>query len=78
MNISAKLPCYNKPLSPGARGVRSSQCHCFLNMAYSYAQMKTDSAMQRCDESYLHALQAAKDTGISILSLFFFFSSFPT
>lgn len=47
----------------GSHGVRSSQCHCFLNMAYSYAQMKTDSAMQRCDESYLHALQAAKDTG---------------
>ncbi|XP_067933065.1 uncharacterized protein [Watersipora subatra] len=47
----------------GSMGMRGSQSHCFLNMAFTYSQWQTDNNMDRCEEFYLHALQAAKDAG---------------
>ncbi|KAK3743119.1 hypothetical protein RRG08_063980 [Elysia crispata] len=39
---------------------RKSQGHCFINLGYAYSQLKD---LDKAGESFLHAVQAAKDCG---------------
>lgn len=60
--VRSMLASGSIPLLTGAEGLRSSQCHCFLNIAFSHSQLKTEADIEKSEEYYLHAVQAAKDT----------------
>lgn len=57
---SKKLGHVIRDVFIGTTGIRGSQCHCFMNIAYGYAKLNNVSGAEEC---YLHALLAAEDTG---------------
>ena len=51
--------------SAAKNSLKDSQSRTFLNMAYSYSQMNTDEALEKCEDYYQKALQAAKESSMS-------------